>query len=74
MASNILARDFLAHVITFGDFMAGNFLAGDFLGGYRAKLNTCSGMVVILRSVSRLSSEILCGCLKFHLNKDCPEV
>ena len=26
-----LAGDFLAHGVTFGDFMAGNFLAGDFL-------------------------------------------
>ena len=31
LAGNFLARDFLAHHVTFGDFMAGNFLAGDFL-------------------------------------------
>ena len=31
MAGNFLAGDFLAHAVTFGDFMVGNFLAGDFL-------------------------------------------
>ena len=35
MTGNFLAGDFLAHAVTFGDFMSGNFLAGDFLGGYR---------------------------------------
>ena len=35
-----MAGDFLAHDVTFGDFMAGNFLAGDFFGGYRVKICT----------------------------------
>ena len=34
--------DFLAYVVTFGDFMAGNFMAGVFLGGYRGKCNTAN--------------------------------
>ena len=33
MAGNFMAGDFLAHTVTFGDFVAGNFLARDFLGG-----------------------------------------
>ena len=31
MGGNFMAGDFLAHGVTFGDFMAGNFMAGDFL-------------------------------------------
>ena len=34
MIRDFLARDFLAHRVTFRDFMARNFLARDFLGGY----------------------------------------
>ena len=37
MIRDFLARDFLAHRVTFRDFMARNFLARDFLGGYRYK-------------------------------------
>ena len=32
MIRDFLARNFLAHTVTFRHFMAGNFLAGDFLG------------------------------------------
>ena len=32
MIRDFLARDFLAHRVTFRDFMARNFLARDFLG------------------------------------------
>ena len=39
MAGNFLAGDFLAHAVTFGDFMAGNFLAGDFLARIRTRLS-----------------------------------
>ena len=35
MIRDFLAGNFLAHTVTFGDFMAGNFLAGDFLGWIR---------------------------------------
>ena len=35
MIRDFLARDFLAHRVTFRDFMARNFLARDFLGGYQ---------------------------------------
>ena len=37
MAGKCLAGDFLAHTVTFGDFMAGNFLAGYLLDGYHLK-------------------------------------
>ena len=37
--SKHLDRDFLAHGVTFGDFMAGNFLAGDFLTRIHPVLN-----------------------------------
>ena len=33
MFRDLLAGNFLAHTVIFGDFMAGNFLAGDFLAG-----------------------------------------
>ena len=29
----LLAGNFLAHTVTFGDFMAGDFMAGNFLAG-----------------------------------------
>ena len=34
---DFVAGNFMAHHVTFGDFMAGNFLAGDFLGWIRLK-------------------------------------